>query len=310
MKKIVSIFLALLISTVHAQEVITVVNAQGPSQGMTPQIFKVLDEANKIQNKYKFIQEFKQGAFESIGVRYMLESPANRIVTITNSVVEAEYRGLVDLNLLTPIFSHGSACWVLIANFGNSDVGLASLKTNPPKELSIGGPAIGGAAHLMALEIGKQYNIPVRYILFRGGADALIHMAGDHEGVNLTTDRIAGYQGLQQKNPKLQALGISCPERHKAVPTVKTLTEQKINAPYIFQFTMASNNMPEITRNEIEQILKQATLNIGKEKMMEYSDFISPVFYNQSSKQHYYDSISILKSSREKYKKEIEESGR
>ena len=81
---LVAIFFALLVSTVNAQETITVVNAQGPSQGMTPQIFKVLDEANKIQNKYKFIQEFKQGAFESIGVRYMLESPTNRIVTITN----------------------------------------------------------------------------------------------------------------------------------------------------------------------------------------------------------------------------------
>lgn len=309
MKLFITLALLVFLNNSYAQEIITVVNAQGPSQGMTPQIFKVIEEANKIQNKYKFVQEFKQGAFESIGIRYALESPQNRIVTITNSAVEAEYRGLVDLMQLTPIFSHGSACWAIVTNFGNSQRGLNSIKDNPPAELTVGGPAIGGAAHLMALEIGKKYNIPVRYILFRGGSDALVHMAGNDD-VNFTTDRIHSYQNLNTKNNNLQALAVSCPERHSAIPNVQTLTEQGINAPYIFQFTLASTNMPEQRRKDIEEIFKQATLNIGKEKMKEYSDFISPVFYEKTSKQHYEESISILKSAREKYKIEIDQTGR
>ena len=309
MKKVLGLVLSLFLTSSYSQEIITVVNAQGPSQGMTPQIFKVLEEANKIQNNYKFVQEFKQGAFESIGIRFALESPHNRIVTITNSAVEAEYRGLVDLTRLTPVFSHGSACWAVITNFGNSRNGLNSIRDNPPKELTVGGPAIGGAAHLMALEIGKKYNIPVRYILFRGGSDALVHMAGNND-INFTTDRIHSYQGLAMKNDSLRALAVSCPERHKAEPDVKTLIEQGINAPYIFQFTLASKDMPEQRRRDIEEIFKQATLNVGKEKMMEYSDFISPVFYGKSSKQHYSESMNILKSAREKYKIEIDQTGR
>ena len=66
MKILILGLLALFLNLAQAQETIVVVNAQGPTQSMTPQIFAVLDEANKIQNKYKFVIEFKPGGFLKI----------------------------------------------------------------------------------------------------------------------------------------------------------------------------------------------------------------------------------------------------
>lgn len=298
MKIIIVSFLLLFLNLAQAQETIMVVNAQGPTQSMTPQIFAVVDEANKIQNKYKFVMEFKTGGFESIGVREALEQPKNRIVTITNSVIEAESRGLVDLNKLEPLFSHGSACWAVITNFKENEI---------PKELTIGGPAIGGATHLIGLEIGKKLNIPVRYIVYRSNADALLHMAADNNSINFIVERVVTANQFKLKNPRLQITGMNCTERHPLLPQVTTLTEQKITAPYIFHFTMASKEMPKETKDNIAAIFREATLSLGKNKLFELGDFISPVFYNQDSKSHYYSSIALLKSFREKYKAEIKQ---
>ena len=298
MKKLIAVLAMLFIKLAMAQDTIVVVNAQGPTQSMTPQIIALVEESNKIQNKYKFVMEFRAGGFESIGVQDALEHSKNRVVTITNSVVEAESRGLVDLTKLEPVFSHGSACWAVITNFNEQ---------NLPNEITIGGPAIGGAAHLIGLEIGKRYNIPVRYIVYRSNADALIQMVADDNSVNLVVDRVINYKQFVSKNPKLQVLGLSCPERHPDLPQVKTLTEQKIIAPYIFHFTMASKEMPKETQDDIASIFQKATLSLGKQKLFELGDFISPVFYKQDTRSHYNASINLLKSFREKYKTEIKQ---
>lgn len=310
MKITTAIIAFLLSSSIFAKETITVVNAQGPTQSMTPQILALVDEANKSQTRYHFALEFKPGAFESIGVRYTLESPKNRVVTITNSVVEAETRGLTDLSKLEPIFSHGSACWAVITNFGKTEAGLDSIKDNPPKEITLGGPAIGGAAHLIGLEIGKRYNIPVRYIVYRSNADALLNMVADDNSVNMVVDRVINYKQFAPKNQKLQVLGLSCPQRHPDLPNVKTLTEQKIVSPYIFHFTLASKEMSKETQEDIAEIFKKATLSLGQKKLFELGDFIAPVFYKTDTNTHYNNSISILKTFRERYKTDIENSSK
>jgi hypothetical protein len=65
--------------------------------------------------------------------------------------------------------------------------------------------------------------------------------------------------------------------------------------------------MPKETRENISAIFQKATLSLGKNKLFELGDFISPVFYKQDTLTHYNASISILKSFREKYKAEIKQ---
>lgn len=293
------------ISLVHAQESILIVNAQGPTQSMTPQVFRLIEEANRIQNRYKFVSEFKPGGFESIGIKSMLASPNNQLVTVTNSMMESVDRGFINLEDVTPVFSFGDACWAVITNFGNSDRGLDSIIASGVKEITVGGPAIGGAAHLVALQIGRRYNIPVRYIVYRSNYDALINMAADDKSVNMVMDRLISYEQISGKNPKLQALAVNCPERVPAFANIKTLKEQKIDAPYIWHFVLASNQMPMDKRKDIESIFNKAAMNIGKSQLFATSDFVSPLFLGVTSQQHYDTSVTQLKNFRLRYAKEI-----
>lgn len=304
MKKLL-LLSAFVLNAAFAQEQITVVNAQGPTQSMTPQVLKIVDEANRSQRKYKFVMEFKTGAFETIGVNAIQQDPQTQIVTVTNSIIEGADRGLVNLNDYVPVFSFGDACWAVITNFGNTEQGLSSIPSSGIKEITVGGPAIGGAAHLVALQIGKKFNIPVRYIVYRSNYDALINMAGDNNSVNMVMDRLINFKQMSLKNPKIQALALNCPERIKEYSTIKTLKEQKIDSPYIWHFVLASSKMSRDKKQEIENIFKDVVLAAGKDNMFAVSDFISPVFFSQDSSTHYYKSVDTLKSYRKEYAAEI-----
>jgi hypothetical protein len=299
--------LAIMVSSVYGQETILVVNAQGPSQSMTPQIMRIVEDANRIQNKYKFILEFKPGGFESIGLKSMLEDPTRRIATITNATIESFDRGFVNPDDIVPVFSHGDACWAVITNFGDPNKGLAGIKTSGVKELVAGGPALGGATHLLALQLGKKYNIPVRYIVYRSNFDALVNMTADNNSINFIVERFVNYEQFVAKNPRLTVLGMACPVRNPDHPEIKTVLEQGIDSPYIFQFTVASKQMPEQKRKDIEEIFAQVTKNIGKNDMFKISDYMSPVFYNQNSRLHYEQSITRLRALRHIYAKEIKQ---
>lgn len=305
MKKIFATIALAFASYAFAQETITVVNAQGPTQSMTPQVIRYVEEANKIQNRYRFVMEFKPGAFESIGIKHALENPGERIVTVTNSWVESIDRGFVNPNDVVPVFSFGDACWAIITNFGDSKQGLSSIANQNIKEITVGGPAIGGAAHLVALEIGKKYNVPVRYIVYRSNLEALANMAGDDRSVNMVMDRLSSYQAYASKNPKLQALALNCPERNPGFPLVKTVREQGIDAPYIWHFVLASNNMPAQRRKDIEEIFTQVTRQLGKVEIHAISDFVSPVFFNQRPQTHYERSLNTLHRYRKVYAEQI-----
>jgi len=297
---------ALLPCMVYGQIQIKIFNAQGPSQSMTPQVMRLIDEANRMQNHYRFVMEFRPGGFESIGINSLSSDPAASLVTVTNTMIESIEKKLVRKSDLVGVFSFGDACWALITNFGTSDRGVASIINSGIREITVGGPAIGGAAHLIALEIGHKYNIPVRYVVYRSNYDALLHMTADDHSVNMVMDRLINYDQMRKRNPKIQALGVNCPERHRDFPTVRTLAEQQITGPYIWQQLLATKDMPISRRQDIEKIFVDATRNLGRENLFGISDFISPVFLGQIPSNHYRHSIDVLDQFRQKHLKAIQ----
>jgi tripartite-type tricarboxylate transporter receptor subunit TctC len=303
--KILIVSLSFLASVALAKEDIIVVNAQGPTQSMTAQIVRTLEEANKIQNKYNFIMSFKTGAFESVGVKEMIQNPTNHLVTITNSVNESIDRGFVKLDDMVPVFSHGDACWAIITTFGDATKGIAGIKGTDIKDITVSTPAPGGASHLSALIMGEKYGIPVRMILFRSAYDGLLNMAANN-GVNYTTDQIKNFEALSGKNPAMRMLAINCPQRLPQYPNLSTLKEQGINAPYVWHFTMASPKMNSNKRKEIGDIFAQAYRNIGQKTMFKLSGFIAPVYTGQqTTEQHWNSSITTLRDTRKKYEVQI-----
>jgi tripartite-type tricarboxylate transporter receptor subunit TctC len=141
--------------------------------------------------------------------------------------------------------------------------------------------------------------------VYRSNFDALVNMAADDHSVNFVMDRLTNYKQFQEKNNKIQALGVNCVERVAEFPNIKTLKEQGLTVPYIWQYTVASKNMDPSRRQDIANIFNNSMLTVGKSTMFNLSDFISPVFYNESAENHWDKNLSTLRQFRKKYEQEI-----
>ena len=297
----------LMVSAQAKQEIITVVIGAGPTQSNVPLIQKTLEEANKLQNKYLFVPEFKPGAQGVIAARYMDQDPKNRISGIAPSFVENVKAGHLKEEDYVPVFAQGDACWAVVTNVGDTKRGLASLADIRGQEIIVGGTGFGNAAHITSLMLAERYGFKVKYIVFKSNYDGLINMVGNN-GVNMVLERVVNYQQFKEKQPKLQILGINCGQRVDDMPEVRTVREQGFNTPTIFQMTIANRAMPAERRKEIGDILNRAQVVIGKKTMIDMADLLAPQFEGVTTEEYFRSRISIMKTLTTKYEKQIEAS--
>ena len=197
----------------QAVDTIVVLNPQGPGYSGTPQFLATIEKANTIQKKYQFVPEFKVGGFESVALLDVRANPQTRLTSVVTSHLEAADRGLIKLDDYVPVFANGDACWALAS--------IGPLKDR--KEIIVGAPALGGALHLDALEIGKKYNKPVRFIFYKTNGEAVLAMMqGD---VNLTLDRVSVYENYKTKFPQVELVAMTCNKRHSDAPDLKTFQQ-------------------------------------------------------------------------------------
>lgn len=291
MKNVFLAILACVSTTVLAVETITIVSPYSASHSGTPATFRIVEEANRSQNKYNFIVDFKPGGEQIIAVKHMDAQPQSRLAIIAPKFVEHTRSGKLTRSDYVPVHALGDACWAIITNTGNMNQGVSSLRGQ--KELTVGGVGIGNAAHITALELGEQFNFSVRYIPFKSNFDALILLVSD-QSINMVVERVASYRQYQEKNPNITVLGMSCPSRHPDLPQVKTLLEQGINAPYVFNITVANKDMPESKRNELATILNIATLKVGEKEIQKLSDMNPPIFRHQSIDDYYNKRVNFM----------------
>lgn len=282
-----------------ATENIVIVSPYSPSHGGTPATFKVLEEANRAQNKYNFILEFKPGGEQIIAIRSIEEQPQTRLAIIAPKYVEHVASGKLKATDYVPIHALGDACWAVITNTGNMAQGISSLQGK--KELTVGGVGIGNASHITALELGEKYKIQVRYIPFKSNFDALILLVSD-QSINMVVERVVSYLQYREKNPNVTVLGMSCPRRHPDLPQVKTLAEQGLDAPYVFNITVAHKDMNPSRRQEIADILNSATQAVGADEIFKLSDMTPP---RQSAQEYYNVRTSNMNRLLKKYQSQI-----
>lgn len=293
MKLLLASVLSLLAFSSNAAELIKIYSPYSPGHSGTPALYKIVDEANKSQNIYKFIVEFKPGGNQIIAVRSI--DPENSLAIIAPAYVENVVSGKLNESDYVPVYAFGDACWAVITN--------KPLKGS--KEFTVGGVGFGNAAHLTALALGEKYNFKVRYIVFKSNNDALINMAGNN-GVEFVVDKYEGYQSLKTKNPKLNMVAASCPTRLPQEPKIKTLKEQGIDAPYIFNIAIAHKDMTTARRTAIGNILNDATRKVGENEIFNLSAMRPPVFDNISAEDFYKKSVKLVKDLQSKYKTEID----
>lgn len=293
-------------NVVFAREQITVEFSANASQPNSTPYIKMLELANRLQNKYEFILEFKPGANGVIALRTMDASPQNRLATVAPAFVENARTGQINESDYVPVATQGDACWAVITNVGDTKRGIASLQGQ--KEITVGGTGYGNAAHLSALIIGEKLGFKVRYVVYKANYDALVNMASG-ENINFVMERVSNYQTFKEKNPRLQILGINCPSRNTLMPEVKTLREQGFNTPTIFMSTVANVRMPAEKRQEISRILEQAQGQLGSKYIAETSDMNPPQF-NQpkiSTDEFFNSRVLQMKVLTHRYERQVNE---
>ncbi len=285
--------LMLLASNAFAVETIKIYSPYSPGHSGTPALLKIVDRANADQKIYKFVVEFKPGGNQIIAVKSIDDSG---LAIIAPAFIENVESGKLNEKDYAPVYAFGDACWAVITN----------KPLEGAKEFVVGGVGYGNAAHLTALALGEKHKFNIRYVVFRSNNDALVNMAGDN-GVEFVIDKYEGYEALKTKNPKMRIVAASCPARLPQEPKIKTLKEQGVDAPYIFNIVIASKEMSEGRRKAIGLILDKATQEIGKEEIFKLSAQRPPLFDGVSTEQFYEKSISLVRNLQTKYRKQIED---
>ena len=290
---LLSLLLAISVGA-HATETIKIYSPYSPGHSATPALFKIVDEANASQKIYNFVVEFKPGGNQIIAVKSLDEKS---LAIIAPAYVENIESGKLDERDYVPVYAFGDACWAVITN---------KPLTNA-KEFVVGGVGFGNAAHLTALALGEKYKFDVRYVVFKSNNDALVNMAGNN-GVEFVIDKYEAYESLKTKNSKLTMIAASCPSRLPQATTVKTLKEQGIAAPFVFNIAIAHKDMPAGRRAAIAKILNSATITVGEHEIFKLSAMRPPVFDGIEADQFYSKSIALVRNLQIKYKKQIESS--
>lgn len=264
-------------------------------------MLRIVDVANSMQKEFTFVLEFRPGGNQIIAVRQMDLDPQNNLAIVAASFVENIEQGALTASNYTPIWSLGDACWLVLSTASRS-WSVVGLRDN--KELTVGTVGFGNATHLTALQIGKQYNLPVRLVAFKSNNDAVVNMVGNH-GVTFGIDTPSTFENLKSKNSQLKVLAVSCAKRLVDYPDVLTLAEQGIMAPSVINIVVASVQMPQIRQQRIARILEQATDQIGEKEILRLSGFIPPQFSKVSAQDHFTKSMELVRNLRNQFKKDI-----
>jgi len=293
MKTILIALLTVVSSWASAAETIKIYSPYSVAHSATPALFKVVEKANSSQSIYRFQVEFRPGGNQIIAVRSM--EPETSLSIIAAAFVENVRSGKLNKQDYVPVHAFGSACWAVITN----------KPLTGAKEFVVGGVGLGNTTHLTALALGEKYGFDVRYIVFKASNDALVNMAGNH-GVEFVIDKYETYQSLKTKNPSMRMVAASCPTRLPQEPKIKTLREQGIQAPLVFNIAVAHRLMPQARRVAIANILDTATKNIGAREIFELSAIRPPIFDGISTEDFYHDSFDTVERLQKKYQSKID----
>lgn len=154
MKKILATLLMAFALTAQAKETITIIYGFSASDNAANYSRTLIEEANKLQNKYTFIFDVKPGGGQAVAVNYIKDHP-NTIFTTSGAF------------WLRPNFYPNESWnvneWRTIMTQCNAPFSVASVKYKSWKDvptdkpLNIGVSGLGVFSHMIALQIVERY---------------------------------------------------------------------------------------------------------------------------------------------------------
>lgn len=235
----------------------------GPSFGLIPTTIATLEHANASQSKYKFTIDFKPGANGLLAVRAIDKDPVNRIVGIGPHFLRHVENKTISMDDYVPVELTGyDMCTGVVTNIGDTKSGIDSLEAFRGKTITVGTLSPASPAFSTAVELSKRYGFVPKFVAFESDNAGFQALVSNH-GINFAFINPNLYLQYLPENPKLQLLAMHCPQRLKSMPHVKTLAEQNIHVPTVFNMMLAKSNMPSQQRKEIGKILADSRDAIG-----------------------------------------------
>jgi tripartite-type tricarboxylate transporter receptor subunit TctC len=312
MKQIITLLFLAWSTAGLATETITIASTYNAGHSGQAALLTVLDTANKSQNKYNFILENRPGAQGLIALNYVSTSPQNRLALVAAGVVDNFVTGKAKETDFVPVHAIGDACWAVVTNWpADEKKGLKSIsRPVGARDLVIGAVGIGSVSHLTGLEVATFTNNQSITVVFKSGSEALMNLASGN-GVNITIDNVTTVTNMQSRVSNLSMVATTCKDRHPQALHVPTLTEQGLgNIPPVFNIILSSAEMTANKRKELGDILDQATMTVGLDKLFASSGFKAAVFQKLTAQQFYNLRTDQIKALRKKYSDQINESAK
>lgn len=279
-----------------AQETIEWVHAHGAASAATAGYIAVLDEANRMQKKYVFVNQFKPGGDGVVATNYVEERPGSRITSTTGAVADAFVTGRVDGSRYRAVQGLWDVCWA-----ASSVINLAEQRG---QTVMASASSQGSLAHYIALGLMDRYRFDLNMVYFKSNTEGFLNMAANN-GVQLAADRPKTIEDFAAKNPKIQILGIHCPVRHPRYPLVKTFGELGISLPPASVTVISHQDMDPQRSREIGQIFADAIRAVGNDRLWELGDLRSPVFAGVAPEAYHTTHMNQLKAAQTKFAREL-----
>lgn len=252
---ILSLFLSLITATTVAKETVTIVYSWTAADTAANFHRTLAEEANKIQNKYRFVFDARPGAGGSIAANYVLNNPNTILATASAFFIRPNF---------FPAESHDLAAFKQLKPQCSAPALISSIKYKSWSEvpadrpLTIGVSGLGTTTHLIATQVAKKYpNMTV--VPFKSTSEALVSVLGGNTdfAVNFLGD---SEQYTKPGSPKrVYMLGITGDKTVAGVPPMvtqgfpKSLARMNIPAQLL-----VPRSLPDAKFAEWRKILVQA----------------------------------------------------
>jgi tripartite-type tricarboxylate transporter receptor subunit TctC len=189
-----SLFLAVLSLSVQAKETVTIVYSWTPADAAANFHRTLVEEANRIQNKYTFVFDTKPGAGGTVAANYVSNTPNTILATASAFFIRPNFfpNESQNLNDFKELMPQCSAPAVISSSKHKS---WKDVPNDQP--LSIGVSGMGTTTHLIATQVAKKYPkmivIPFKSTseallsVLSGNTDFAVNFIGDSEPYTKTS---------------------------------------------------------------------------------------------------------------------------
>ena len=218
-KSVLGLFLFILAVSVSAKETVTIVYSWTAADGPANYSRTIIEEANRLQDKYTFIFDTKPGAGGSVAAARVKNTPNTILATASAFFIRPNFfpNESYDLSAFKGIYLQ---CSAPMAITGIKYQTWADVPKDKP--LTIGVSGLGTTTHLFATQIQAQYP-QLQVIPFKSTSESLLSVASGNTDLHVAfLGEVQTWGSSDNKLNRLKVLGISGSDKIRGFPTLSS----------------------------------------------------------------------------------------